>query len=142
MFSLVRTDNQPATAHCLQTACCVLLLSVSAQTAFADNACELNALPEQLQTTELRTDTQQYAMTHYRSQLLRYVSNYYSQIADDLLRGDGEYLVSLHKLMGSAGAGSTEMQCTATYRQLLLQEKSSQAFALALWQMRVAPPVH
>lgn len=122
-----------------------VLLSLSASVFFADRVladttCELNALPAQLQAPELRTDTQQYAMTHYRGQLLRYVSGYYSQIADDLLRGDGEYLQSLHTLMGSvAGANS---QCTATYRQLLLQENSAQAFGLALWQLRVAPPAH
>ncbi|HQQ62132.1 MAG TPA: hypothetical protein PLF22_01025 [Pseudomonadales bacterium] len=106
----------------------------------AGTLCELNALPAQLQATELRTESQQYAMTYYRSQLLRYVSGYYSQIAADLLRGEGEYLHSLHILMGSAGGAGSP--CTAAYRQLLLQENSAQAFGLALWQMRVAPPGH
>lgn len=109
--------------------------------ASALESCALNPLPAQLETTALRSETQQYAMTHYRSQLLRYVSSYYGGIAGDLLRGDGEYLQTLHTLMGSAGEGAVTSACTAVYRQLLLQENASQAFALALWQMRVAPPV-
>jgi hypothetical protein len=115
---------------------------LSAHTACADTTCELNALPAQLQATEIRTETQQSVMSHYRSQLLRYVSNYYSQIADDVLRGDGEYLLALHKLMGSDSGGIDGRQCTAAYQQLLLHEKSGQAFGLALWQMRIAPPTH
>ena len=69
----------------------------------------------------------------YRKQLLRFTNGFYGALSQDILRGDGEYLLALQQLMGSEGD-----QCLRTYRQLLLQETNSQDFALALWSWRVA----
>jgi hypothetical protein len=113
----------------LLSGCCVQL-RVSA----AD--CVLLPIEEQLQTAELRTDEvradePQYAENNYRRRLLRFVNSYYSNIAEELLRGDGDYLLSLHRLMGSASES-----CTLVYRDLLLQEVNSQDFGIALWMLR------
>ena len=110
--------------------CCFLLLSVAA----AD--CALVPIAEQLQTAPLRTNNPEYndpdAMeNHYRKRLLRFINSYYSNIAEDLLRGEGEYLLSLHRLMGSASD-----TCTAAYKVLLVQEVNSQDFGMALWGLR------
>lgn len=98
--------------------------------------CTLIPIEEQLQTAELRTDElrtdePQYAENNYRRRLLRFVNSYYSNIAEELLRGQGEYLLSLHRLMGSASDS-----CTSAYRELLLQEVNSQDFGMALWMLR------
>jgi hypothetical protein len=108
------------------------------QSAVAAN-CVLIPLGEQLQVAELRTDESniaepQYAEAGYRKRLLRFVNSYYSNIAEDILRGQGEYLASLHRLMGSASNG-----CTMAYKELLLQEVNSQDFGIALWTLRAAP---
>lgn len=111
------------------------------QSAVAAN-CVLVPIEEQLQLAELRTDEQylaepQYAQASYRKRLLRFVNSYYSNIAEDILRGQGEYLESLHRLMGSASDG-----CTMAYRELLLQEINSQDFGIALWTLRTATDTH
>lgn len=105
------------------------------QNAFAQEnataACNLLPMEMQLQTRELRTDLPQYAEINYRKKLMRYVNAYYSNIAEDLLRGDGEYLNALHRLMGSDSP-----DCTMTYKNLLVAGVSSQDFAMELWAMR------
>lgn len=98
--------------------------------------CALMPIEEQLQTAEVRTeelraDEPQYAENIYRKRLLRFVNSYYSNIAEELLRGQGDYLLSLHRLMGSASDS-----CTLVYRELLLQEVNSQDFGIALWMLR------
>lgn len=98
--------------------------------------CPLDNMVTQLLAPELRSDTPQYAENDYRKQLLRFVNAYYSQLAGDLLRGNGEYLAALHRLMGSTDPAA----CTATYRELLLTEGSSQDLGLALWSLRTAEP--
>ena len=97
--------------------------------------CQLAPMAEQLLHPSVRADTPAYATTHYRKQLLRYVNGYYSDIAGDIMRGDGEYLDTLNVLMGSAGDS-----CTETYKTLLLGSNSGQSFALALWELRSADP--
>jgi hypothetical protein len=91
-------------------------------------------MDKQLQIAELRTDTPQYAETIYRMQLMRFVNAYYSDIARDLLRGEGQYLTSLHRLMGSTGDNS----CTKTYKDMMLLENNSPDFGFALWLLRAA----
>lgn len=91
-------------------------------------------MDRQLQIAELRTDTPQYAETIYRMQLMRFVNAYYSDIARDLLRGEGQYLTSLHRLMGS----TDDKSCTKTYKDMLLLENNSPDFGFALWTLRVA----
>lgn len=98
--------------------------------------CPLDSMDAQLLAPELRSDTPQYAENGYRKQLLRFVNAYYSQLAGDLLRGNGEYLAALHRLMGS----TDPVTCTAIYRELLLTEGSSQDLGLALWSLRTAQP--
>lgn len=111
--------------------------TLAQQSAAATN-CALVPIEEQLQVAELRTDElridePQYAEANYRKRLLRFVNSYYSNIAEDVLRGQGEFLLSLHRLMGSASDG-----CTMAYRELLLQEVNSQDFGIALWTLRTA----
>jgi len=103
------------------------------QQSVAPQVCDLLPMEQQLQIEELRTDLPQYAEINYRKQLLRYVNAYYSNIAEDLLRGEGEYLNALHRLMGS-----DSHTCTAAYRELLVTKLSSQDFAMDLWAMRTA----
>jgi hypothetical protein len=93
--------------------------------------CTLEPIGEQLQIPELRTDEPRYAEINYRKRLLRFVNSYYSNIAQDLLRGEGEYADSLHRLMGSVDDG-----CTVMYRELLVREVNSQDFGVALWALR------
>jgi hypothetical protein len=99
--------------------------------------CVLRPMAEQLQMPELRFDNPQGAMRGYRVRLLRFVNAYYGAIAQDILRGDGEYWLALQKLMGSTGDG-----CLSLYRQTLAQEATSQDFGLALWTLRVAAPAY
>lgn len=120
-----------------------ILLSgcVFVQQSVAAAHCALIPIEEQLQVAELRTDElridePQYAEANYRKRLLRFVNSYYSNIAEDVLRGQGEYLLSLHRLMGSASD-----DCTMAYRDLLLQEVNSQDFGIALWMLRTANDV-
>jgi hypothetical protein len=103
------------------------------QPSVATPACNLLSMEQQLKIEELHTDLPQYAEINYRKQLLRYVNGYYSNIAEDLLRGEGQYLNALHRLMGSDSAS-----CTATYKELLVSQPSSQDFAMDLWSMRTA----
>lgn len=108
------------------------------QQSAASADCALVPIEEQLQVAELRTDEPrmdepQYAEANYRKRLLRFVNSYYSNIAEDILRGQGDYLVSLHRLMGSASD-----DCTVVYRGLLLQEVNSQDFGIALWTFRTS----
>lgn len=113
------------------TLCCLQ------QPAAAD--CALTPINEQLQVAELRTDEwrpyePQYAEKIYRKRLLRFVNAYYSNIAEDLLRGQGEYLIALERLMGSS-----DKQCVSVYKALLLQEVNSHDFGIALWTLRMPP---
>lgn len=117
-------------------ACTALLAAVFLSSPGEAAQCPLNNMAEQLLAPELRSDTPQYAENDYRKQLLRFVNAYYSQLAGDLLRGNGEYLAALHRLMGSTDPAA----CTATYRELLLTEGSSQDLGLALWSLRTAEP--
>ncbi|HSC76682.1 MAG TPA: hypothetical protein VLB90_10660 [Pseudomonadales bacterium] len=110
--------------------CCVPLPALAEE-------CILIPIAEQLQVAELRTDEvradePQYAENNYRRRLLRFVNSYYSNIAEELLRGQGDYLLSLHRLMGSSSDS-----CTLVYRKLLLQEVNSQDFGIALWMLRM-----
>lgn len=114
----------------LFSACCF------AQSAAVGAGCTLTPIEEQLQIAELRTDElraddAQYIENNYRKRLLRFVNSYYSNIAEDILRGQGEYLLSLHRLMGS-----THDACTMTYKALLVKEVNSQDFGAALWLFR------
>ena len=93
--------------------------------------CTLVPMDEQLQISELSTNDPEYIEVNYRKRLLRFVNSYYSNIAEDVLRGQGEYLVSLHRLMGSANDS-----CTDAYKALLVQEVNSQDFGIALWTLR------
>lgn len=93
--------------------------------------CALLPIEAQLQAAELRVDEPRYAEINYRKRLLRFVNSYYSNIAQDLLRGEGEYADSLHRLMGSVSD-----TCVAAYRELLVQEVNSQDFGMALWALR------
>jgi len=111
---------------------CLLQSSVAADIAATD--CALTPMEEQLQIAELRTNDPEYIEGNYRKRLLRFVNSYYSNIAEDVLRGQGEYLASLHRLMGSANGS-----CTNTYRALLVQEVNGQDFGMALWTLRVGP---
>lgn len=95
--------------------------------------CVLRPMAEQLQMPELRFDNPQGAMHGYRVRLLRFVNAYYGAIAQDILRGDGEYVLALQKLMGSTGG-----DCVAAYRQILSQAVDSQDFAAGLWAMRTS----
>lgn len=95
--------------------------------------CVLRPMAEQLQMPELRFDNPQGAMRGYRVRLLRFVNAYYGAIAQDILRGDGEYWLALQTLMGSTGD-----DCVTMYRQMLAQAVSSQDFAVALWTMRAS----
>lgn len=111
----------------------IIALAAISQPATASTAlCTLNTLDEQLLAPELRSETPQYAERNYRKQLLRFVNAYYSSLASDLLRGNGDHLTALHRLMGS----TDNNLCTETYRELLLTEVTSQNFALALWALR------
>lgn len=110
---------------------CLLLLSVPCAPGVAA-VCELLPMDEQLQITELRGDDPSQAEDDYRRQLMHFVRAFYGNIAQDILRGEGEYLYALQRLMGSAGN-----DCVALYRMTLLQEASSRDFALALWSLRV-----
>jgi hypothetical protein len=101
--------------------------------------CVLTPMAEHLQIAALRTDEwhpdeSEYAEKVYRRRLMRFVNSYYSDIADDLLRGEGDYLAALEHLMGSDSA-----DCVALYKHLLVQEVNSQDFAFALWTLRVQP---
>jgi hypothetical protein len=120
----------PAHIAILLSGCCLLQSSTAADIAAID--CALTPLEEQLQIAELRTNDPEYIEVNYRKRLLRFVNSYYSNIAEDLLRGQGEYLLSLHRLMGSANDG-----CTDAYKALLVQEVNSQDFGIALWTLRV-----
>jgi len=122
----------PAHIAILLSGWCFLQPSIAADIVVTD--CALTPMEEQLQIAELRTNDPEYIEVNYRKRLLRFVNSYYSNIAEDLLRGQGEYLVSLHRLMGSANDG-----CTGAYKALLVQEVNSQDFGIALWTLRVAP---
>jgi len=112
----------------------IFLIATGIATDIAAMDCALTPMEEQLQIAELRTNDPEYIEVNYRKRLLRFVNSYYSNIAEDLLRGQGEYLVSLHRLMGSANEG-----CTNTYKALLVQEVNSQDFGIALWTLRAGP---
>jgi len=111
------------------------LLFVAANAAATELPCTLLPLQQQLQAPEVRRELPQYAESNYRNQLLRFTTNFYARLAQDLLRGEGEYLTSLHRLMGSSGNS-----CTHHYRGLLLSNGNSRDFALALWQLRQQKP--
>ena len=120
----------PAHIAILLSGCCFLQPSIAAEIAATN--CVLTPMGEQLQIAELRTNDPEYIEVNYRKRLLRFVNSYYSNIAEDVLRGQGEYLVSLHRLMGSAND-----VCTDAYKALLVQEVNSQDFGIALWTLRV-----
>jgi hypothetical protein len=108
-----------------------LLCAGVASSAVADN-CVLRPLAESMQRPAVRADEPQHTELEYRRQLLRFANGFYGAISQDILRGNGEYLQTLQQLMGSEGE-----PCVPMYRQLLLQEPSSQDFALALWSWRI-----
>ena len=120
----------PAHIAILLSGWCFLQSSVAADIATTD--CALKPMKEQLDIAELRTNDPEYIEVNYRKRLLRFVNSYYGNIAEDLLRGQGEYLLSLHRLMGS-----TNDSCTNAYKALLVQEVNSQDFGIALWTLRV-----
>lgn len=112
----------------------VVLVSWLFPSAIAEaDSCALRPIAEQMQRPAQRAAEPQRAEYVYRKQLLRFTNGFYGALSQDILRGDGEYLLALQQLMGSEGD-----QCLRTYRQLLLQETNSQDFALALWSWRVA----
>ncbi len=119
----------PAHIAILLAGCCFLQPSIAAD--IAATHCVLTPMEEHLQIAELRTNDPEYIEVNYRKRLLRFVNSYYSNIAEDVLRGQGEYLVSLHRLMGSTNEG-----CTDAYKALLVQEVNSQDFGIALWTLR------
>ena len=108
-----------------------LLCAGVASSVVADN-CVLRPLAESMQQPAVRADEPQHTEWEYRRQLLRFANGFYGAISQDILRGNGEYLQTLQQLMGSEGE-----LCVPMYRQLLLQEPSSQDFALALWSWRI-----
>ncbi|HRG49444.1 MAG TPA: hypothetical protein PKW02_00220 [Pseudomonadales bacterium] len=113
---------------------CLLFAGWPLAAVYADS-CSLAPMAEQLQQPGLRADKVQHAEFEYRRQLLRFANGYYGSLAQDILRGEGEYLHALQRLMGAEG-------CLDTYRQLLLQETSGLDFALALWLWRTGGEVN
>lgn len=123
--------------HFPPTIILALVLCCLQQSAAAN--CVLTPINEQLQIAELHTDEwrpnePKYTEKIYRKRLLRFVNAYYSNIAEDLLRGEGEYLIALERLMGSSNK-----QCVSAYKALLLQEVNSHDFGIALWTLRMPP---
>ncbi|MEZ5493134.1 MAG: hypothetical protein R3E61_00720 [Pseudomonadales bacterium] len=108
----------------------LLLFAGLATSALADS-CTLLPMAEQLQQPTVRANEPQHTELKYRRQLLRFANGFYGALSQDILRGEGEHLQALQRLMGSVGDG-----CLDTYRQLLLQETNGLDFALALWLWR------
>lgn len=108
----------------------MLLCAGLATSALADS-CTLLPMAEQLQQPAVRANKPQHTEFEYRRQLLRFANGFYGALSQDILRGEGEHLLALQRLMGSVGDG-----CLDTYRQLLLQETNGLDFALALWLWR------
>ena len=78
----------PAHIAILLAGCSFLQPSIAAD--IAATHCVLTPMEEQLQIAELRTNDPEYIEVNYRKRLLRFVNSYYSNIAEDVLRGQGE----------------------------------------------------
>ena len=116
----------------MPTLFCVAILLAGASSALASGGtCMLQPLSVQLRLPSVYQGDMQSSELAYRRQLLRFTKGFYGALAQDILRGEGEYLSTLKQLMGSDGDA-----CLYTYRQLLLKETSGEDFALALWMWR------
>ena len=99
--------------------------------------CQLQPLPELLVQPELQAERSDIEpLAYYQRQLARFIRQHYPRISSQLLEGKGQYLDTLHWLMGTQPAARAD--CEVLFRDMLLTSPSSQGFTQALLLERLA----
>jgi hypothetical protein len=140
--------NTPSRNVCYRICLLFLLIHCSSGYTNTENAatdstrsvqCQLSDLTALITQPELVTDNGISPETAYRKLLSRFVSLHYTKVARDIVHGHGEYLKTLHHLMGIDEHSASD--CNLTLREMLLSSAGPASFTQALLLLRFATPV-
>lgn len=100
--------------------------------------CQLSDVTALITQPELVTDNGISPEKAYRKLLSRFVSLHYTKVARDIVHEHGEYLKTLHHLMGIDERSASD--CNPTLREMLLSSAGPASFTQALLLLRFATP--
>lgn len=126
-------------AAVLTVATCLLTpLSVKASTPLSDEipviTCSMQPLSSMLENTFVVADQRRQPEVAYRRTLTRFIQQHYTKLGHDIAIMRGNYLDSLHTLLGTTP--TARQHCNQLFKDRLLNTTGSNGFAQAMLSLR------